>query len=231
MKWIFNISPDNSKQTHDTMNPELMNDIKTRYEGFVATDKGQAHTKKAKEIQAQATALLKQFEKDPSHGQTTTTKGVRREYLPEVLHKAKLVRIVPIGLNNCCFQNAEWLEEEFGFKRIFGFNIVGCRCGGRMCFEIHALNRTASGELIDITRDFCDETEKWFVPFENEDFNNEIYRLMFGQDMVCFEPSCRCCSKTKRWNNKQFVWTETEERFEKVWKLIHNEGGQYWTKE
>ena len=47
------------------MNPELMNDIKTRYEGFVATDKGQAHAKKAKEIQAQATALLKQFEKDP----------------------------------------------------------------------------------------------------------------------------------------------------------------------
>ena len=106
MKWIFNISPDNSKQTHDTMNPELMNEIKTRYEGFMATDKGQAHTKKAKEIQAQATALLKQFEKDPSHGQTTTTKGVRREYLPDVLHKAKLVRIVPIGLNNCCFQNA-----------------------------------------------------------------------------------------------------------------------------
>ena len=218
--------------THtDTMNTELMNDIKTRYEnGFMKTERGQILTRDAKEIQAQATAMIKKYEKDPSKGQTTTTKGVRREYLPDVLDKAKLVKITPIGLNNMCFQNAEWLEAEFGFKRIFGFNIVGCRCGGRMCFEIHALNRTASGELIDITRDFCDETEKWFVPFENEDFNEAIYRMLFQRDMVCFEPSCRCCSKKQGWNNTQFVWTETEERFEKVWKLINNEGGKYWSK-
>ena len=199
-----------------------MNEIKTRYaNGFMPTEKGIKLASVAKEIQERAMKEMRGFERDPSSGQTTTTKGVRREYLPDVLHKAKLVRIVPIGLNNMCYQNAEWLEEEFGFKKIYGFNIIGCRCGGRMCFEIHALNRTASGELIDITRDFCGETEKWFVPFDNEDFNEKTYQALFGRDMICFEPSCRCCGKRSGWNNTHFEWMETEERFDTIWNLIN----------
>lgn len=212
------------------MTTELMNDIKTRYEnGFMKTERGRELATRAKEIQDIATAEMKKFERDPSCGQTTTTKGVRREYLPDVLHKAKVVRIVPIGLNNMCWQNATWLEAEFGFKKIYGFNIVACRCGGRMCFEIHAVNRTPSGELIDITRDYCGETEKWFVPFDNEDFNEDTYRELFQRQVICFQPSCRCNRGV--WNNRPFVWTETETRFEQVWKLITNEGGQYWSRD
>ena len=214
------------------MNPELMNDIKTRYEnGFMKTERGQEFARTAETLQEISTDEVNGFEENTSSGQTTITKGVRREYLPDVLHKAKLVKITPIGVNNYCFQNAKWLEEEFGFKRIFGFNILACRCGGRMTFEIHALNRTASGELIDITRDYCGETEKWFVPFENEDYDQEINKALFGRDAICFEPSCRCVRGKQRWNNRHLLWTETEERFEQVWKLINNEGGQYWTKQ
>lgn len=210
------------------MTTELMTTIKTRYEnGFMKTERGRELATRAKEIQDIATAEMKKFERDPSRGQTTTTKGVRREYLPDVLHKAQLVRIVPIGLNNMCWQNATWLEAEFGFKKIYGFNIVACRCGGRMCFEIHAVNRTPSGELIDITRDYCGETEKWFVPFDNEDFNEDTYRELFQRQVICFQPSCRCNRGV--WNNAPFVWTETETRFEQVWKLIANEDGQYWS--
>jgi len=205
------------------MNTQLMNAIKTRYENeFLTSEEGQILARKAKKIQAIASANKQDYEKNPSHGQTPTTKGVRREYLPDVLHGAKMVKIVPIGLNNMCFQNAEWLEYAFGFKRIFGFNIVGCRCGGRMCFEIHALNRTASGELIDITRDFCHETEKWFVPFENDEFNHISNQKIFGEKMVCFQPSCRCCKKNESWVNTNFVWTDTEGEFEQIWKLINN---------
>lgn len=197
------------------MNTELMNEIKTRYEnGFMKTEKGQKHARVAKEIQAQADARMGE--------NAFTTKGVRREYLPDVLHKAKMVRIVPIGLNNMCFQNATWLEQDFGFKKIYGFNIVACRCGGRMTFEIHALNRTASGELIDITRDYCGETEKWFVPFETEDYNQETNNALFGEKMIALEPSCRCCGKKQKWDNTEFHWTDKETRFEQVWKLINN---------
>lgn len=210
------------------MTTEIMNEIKTRYEnGFMKTEKGQKHATVAREIQSRADALVEDC--SGSKGHTNTTKDVRREYLPDVLHKAKLVKIVPIGLNNCCFQNATWLEQEFGFKKIYGFNIVACRCGGRMCFEIHALNRTASGELIDITRDFCGETEKWFVPFENKDYNQETNKAIFGEKMIAFEPSCRCVGKKQKWNNTAFLWTDTETGFEKVWKLINNIGGEYWT--
>jgi hypothetical protein len=201
---------------------DLMTDIKTRYEnGFLTTEQGREFATRAKETQEVASADLMRFERDPSHGQTTSTKGVRRAYLPDVLDKAEIVRIVPIGLNNFCWQNATWLEDEFGFKKIYGFNIVACRCGGRMCFEIHAVNRNPLGELIDITRDYCGETEKWFVPFANNDFDEDRYRAVFQQKVVCFQPSCRC--NGGKWNNDRFIWCETETRFEAVWKLINNQ--------
>jgi len=199
------------------MNPYLMDDIKTRYEEeFMKTERGQKH----------ATFAKKMMERECDEGEeyTFTTKGVRREYLPDVLHKAKLVKIVPIGLNNCCFQNATWLEEAFGFKKIYGFNIVACGCGGRMTFELHALNQTPfTGELIDITRDYCGETEKWFVPFENGDFNEKKNRVIFEKKFICFEPRCRCCGKKSRWNNSQFIWTDMETEFEKYWKVFHTQ--------
>ena len=202
-----------------------MNDIKTRYEEeFMKTEQGQKHAKVAKEMEEEVEVNV---EREGAY--TLTTKGVRREYLPDVLHKAKLVRVVPIGLNNCCYQNATWLEEEFGFKKIYGFNIVACRCGGRMTFEIHAVNRTASGELIDITRDYCGETEKWFVPFENEDYNQATNKALFGRFVPCFQPSCRCCGKKQRWDNSQYIWTDMETKFEEIWNKINNIGRQYWT--
>jgi len=212
------------------MDTELMNEIKTRYEEeFMKTEQGQKHAKVAKDIQEQATAEQMAFKLDPSSGQTTTTKGLRREYLPDVLHKAQVVKIVPIGLNNCCFQNATWLEEAFGFKKIYGFNIVGCECGGRMCFEIHALNRISSGELIDITRDYCGETEKWFVPFENEDYNQETNKALFGKLVPCFQPKCRCVGRRQKWDNTEFAWTDMETKFEEMWNKINNIGRIYWT--
>jgi hypothetical protein len=200
-----------------------MNDIKTRYENeFLTSERGQKLAIDAKKMMDEECGKKDAY--------TFTTKGVRREYLPDVLHKAKLVNIAPIGLNNYCFQNATWLEAEFGFKKIYGFNISACPCGGRMTFEIHAVNRTASGELIDITRDYCGETAKWFVPFENEDYNQKINKALFGRDGICFEPNCRCARGNNRWNNTHFCWMETEGLFEDVWKVINNQGKQYWTK-
>ena len=192
-------------------------DIKNRYDnGFMTTERGQKLARDAKEMEEEKCELERE-------AYTFTTKGVRREYLPDVLHKAKLVKIVPIGLNNMCFQNATWLEQEFGFKKIYGFNIVACRCGGRMTFELHAVNLSPDGELIDITRDYCGETEKWFVPFENDYFNEELNRLIFEKKFICFEPSCRCCGKKQRWNNSQFIWTDMETEFEKYWKVFHTQ--------
>ena len=190
--------------------------IKTRYEnGFMTTERGQKLARDAKEMYDE--------EKLNEGEYTFTTKGVRREYLPDVLHKAKMVRIVPIGLNNMCFQNATWLEQEFGFKKIYGFNILACGCGGRMTFELHAVNLSPDGELIDITRDYCDETEKWFVPFENDNFDEKLNRLIFEKKFICFEPSCRCCGKKQRWNNSRFIWTDLETEFEKYWKVFHTQ--------
>jgi hypothetical protein len=196
------------------MDTELMNDIKTRYEnGFMTTERGQKLARDAK--------VMYDEEKSREGEYTFTTKGVRREYLPDVLHKAKMVRIVPIGLNNMCFQNATWLEQEFGFKKIYGFNIVACGCGGRMTFELHAVNLSPDGELIDITRDYCDETEKWFVPFENGDFDEKKNKAIFEKKFICFEPKCRCCGKKSRWNNSKFVWTDLETEFEKYWRVFN----------
>jgi hypothetical protein len=191
-------------------------DIKNRYENeFLPTERGQQLARDANEMMGDDGAS---GEDEPY---TFTTKGVRREYLPDVLHKAELVKIVPIGLNNMCYQNATWLEQEFGLKKVYGFNIVACRCGGRMTFELHAVNITPDGKLIDITRDYCGETEKWFVPFENDNFNEELNRLIFEKKFIVFEPKCRCRGKNERWNNSRFILADTETEFERYWKVFH----------
>jgi hypothetical protein len=92
-----------------------------------------------------------------------------------------------------------------------------------MTFELHAVNLSPDGELIDITRDYCHETEKWFVPFENDNFNEKLNRVIFEKKFICFEPSCRCVGRKHKWNNDKFVWTDMETEFEKLWKVFHTE--------
>ena len=200
---------------------DLFSEMKREYDNWTATtEKGRRLAQKAGEIMEEVRGTIKKFEANPTMGATPTTKGVKKEYLPDCLESAVKVKIEPFGLNNMCFHNSAWVEETFGFKQVFGLNIVGCKCGGRLNFEIHALNRYGDRSLFDITRDFCGETEKWFYQFGNEDFNNHYYKALFGEKMLCFEPSCRCCGKKGSWNNSRFVWTNNESKFEKVLKII-----------
>lgn len=201
---------------------DLFSEMKREYDNWASgTELGRTLAQKAGELMEVVKREEKRFKTNPSLGQTPNTKGVRKAYLPDCMAHAEKVSIEPIGLNNMCFQNAGWVEEHFGFPRVFGFNIIACKCGGRMPLEIHALNRFADGRYFDITRDFCGETEKWFVEFANKDFNHEYYRALFGRQFVCYEPSCRC-TKGKGWDNRKFLWTDTEAKIEKVWKIIED---------
>jgi hypothetical protein len=140
-------------------------------------------------------------------------KWVREAYLPDAWKgKAVKVKCGSFGVNNCCNQNAKWLEEEFGWKKVWGFNISACRCGGRMSLEPHSLNRHPDGSLVDITRDFMDETEKWFFPVENAEFAFREYNERYGGAMIAFQPACSCEKKMK-WDNRGRVFFDDEDDF------------------
>lgn len=204
------------------MNAEFITAMKTAYDNWVETDPFMSKRKPEMALaMRQAKKVMADMERDPSLGQTTMTKGVKSEYFCDLMQeKAKLVKVTPIGVNNLCFQNATWVEKTYGFKKIYGLNITGCRCGGRMVGEIHALNMTPDGEYLDITRDFLDETHKWFYPIDNPDFTEVTYRQFYGRKYITYQPSCRCDKKKDLWDNSQHFVIRLESEFEAELKML-----------
>lgn len=130
------------------------------------------------------------------------TKSVREAYLPDAWKGiAKKVAIHGFGTNNCCSPNAIWVEENFGWDMVWGFNISACRCGGRMTLEPHALNRHPDGSYVDITADYQGETEKWFFPVENPSFGFLEYNERYDGMFVVYQPACSCLKLKQKWDN------------------------------
>lgn len=148
------------------------------------------------------------------------TAGVRIKYLPEELKsKCTLVELTPFGLNNCCYQNSDWLAAHHeGCKQVLGFNITACPCGGLMSFEPHACNEL-DGKLVDITKDFGDEKSKWFLKLDTNMNLNDYYEI-FGRHYTQLDEGCRC---KVTWNTNPFVtkrtaeeWVALVQRMEKI---------------
>ncbi len=87
--------------------------------------------------------------------------------------KPEKIKIRPLLCPLTCFQNARFLSEVEGWEAVNGFNITACKCSSFIYFELHTVNRNDEGELIDYTRDFAEEGEKWFIPFHNQECRGE----------------------------------------------------------
>ena len=81
------------------------------------------------------------------------------------------IPITPIGLPSLCWQNSRntaIFDEKYKVQG--GHEIMACPCGGRVNLVPHCVNYTIQNgkrKYYDFTRDYNDETYKYFLPDEN----------------------------------------------------------------
>jgi hypothetical protein len=183
------------------MNPQMLQQIKDKYKAHLHTDQGKEDLRIAVE-QKRMWMLQKQ-----NCDLCFKTDYVKQKFLPKSLNKKiKKVAITPVGLNNLCHDNSSLFAKEEGITARFGFNITSCPCGRKMSYEIHSVNKI-NGELYDFTRDFNDETEKYFLEVETE-LDAYGYVYMYGKNLVCIDKGCKC--KVDWSDFKKFYKTEEE---------------------
>jgi hypothetical protein len=141
-----------------------------------------------------AVSLKKQWKEkknnDPLGFATTSTSGVNPKFIHKKLRDLiKKIKITPIGLNNLCHTNAE-LFQVLDYSSVLGYNITACRCGRRISYELHSLSKK-NNEFYDFTRDFNDETEKYFLPFTTN-LHYRHYVNLYGNNNYSTNKGCRC---------------------------------------
>jgi len=176
------------------MNADETQQLKTIYRDFLMTERGRADLKIALRLKKEW-----QEEKinDPLGLGITSTAGVNPKFIHKKLRGAiKKVKITPIGLNNLCHTNSEILAV-LGYSPVLGYNITACRCGRRISYELHSLSKK-NNEFYDFTRDFNDETEKYFLPFITN-LHYRQYVNLYGTNYSSTDKGCRC---SITWNDE-----------------------------
>ena len=167
-----------------TLSIETINNLKSKYRDFLATNSGKICLKNAVESKKKW-LQLKKFSNF-----TANSASVKKELLPKSIQgRMKLVKINPIGVNNVCFKNAEVFSGD-GFTSRMGYNMCSCPCGKKMGFELHSLNKK-DGKLYDFTKDFNDENEKWFIEL-NTDSKASPFIQCWGPEAFSVNDGCKC---------------------------------------
>ena len=119
--------------------------------------------------------------------------------------KLVLTKIVPIGIPLNCFNNTK-VFTQIGFERRLGFTTTCCPCATTCLMELHSVNYK-DGVYYDFTKDFCNETEKFFYPIENETMNEQVYTKMLNKSQlsIIFKGKKKCsCSPIANANVAEF---------------------------
>jgi hypothetical protein len=186
------------------LHPQMLQQIKDKYKAHLHTDQGQEDLRIA--VEQKRMWMLKKGNSNVCFG----TNYVKQKFLPKSLNKKiKKVSITPVGLNNLCHDNSRLFAEEEGITARLGFNITSCPCGRNMTYEIHSVNKI-NGELYDFTRDFNDETEKYFLEVDTES-DAYAYVYMYGKKAqlpININKGCKC--KVNWRNGNEFLKTEEE---------------------
>jgi hypothetical protein len=185
------------------MNTELINHLKDTYKTFLFTEEG-------RELLSIAINQKREWNDIKKRNITTTsTDGVKLKFINKIFHtKIHKVDIIPIGLNNVCHRNAEFFcDDDLEITKKIGYNITACPCGKCVSFELHSVNKYKN-KLYDFTKDFNDETNKYFMEL---DTNIDIYEFItiFGRekDFIKINKGCRC---PINWGKK---YQKTDEEF------------------
>lgn len=97
----------------------------------------------------------------------TTTDKVSKKTIQElekkVGTKAQKIKIIPLLRERCCHNNTEELRKITGGEHVLGYNITSCHCGKHYSLELHSVLKK-NEEYFDLTKDYAQEKEKWFLP-------------------------------------------------------------------
>lgn len=182
------------------MNTEMINELKTKYRQHLSTEEGREQLQVALRLKREW--LVGKARTDIQ----VETAGVKLKVInPDLAKKITKIDITPIGLNNMCHLSSQFFcDDEKDIKSRFGFNLTACPCGKMMSYEIHSVNKIGD-QLYDFTKDFNDETSKYFLEVDgNIDANT--YIEYFGRDPIGVNKGCSC---PIRWNSaKAYLKTE-----------------------
>lgn len=185
------------------MNADLLSEIRTKYRSFLYTAEG-------REQLTRAVAVKREWLEDKANSDiATTTSGVKLKSIDRPLAaKITKIEITPIGLNNMCHYTSELLcDDAKGITKRLGFNITACPCSKLMIYEIHSVNKYG-GQLYDFTKDFNDETKKYFLEMDT-DMSGPLYISLHGSTPKIINKGCRC--GRRHWKNMlPFIVPETE---------------------
>jgi hypothetical protein len=189
------------------MNPELIAELKNLYRNkFLTSPEGLKRLK-------MAVALKKEWEatKAKSNVQFVTASVDTTPFSDEFKSRLTKIEITPIGINNCCHQNTDFFCNEAPFDRKSGWNMTSCPCGRFYSFELHSVNEY-NGVLYDFTKDFNEETSKYFIEIRKRVMPDTIVQIMGDKNMY-FNKGCRCPINWEKQNKKVGFIKTTEEGF------------------
>jgi hypothetical protein len=136
----------------------------------------------------------------------------------KIKKETKKLTIIPIGLNNCCHFNSD-VFTRCGYERVLGFNLTACPCGNNITFEIHSVNKK-DGQFFDFTKDFNDETEKYFYPLETK-MGADEYLGTGGYEFIRINKGCRCSIDWSRSGHPSIKVMRTNEEINDYMKMIN----------
>jgi hypothetical protein len=187
------------------MNCVIINELKELYRnGFLMTPRGKKHLKIA-------VSLKKEWEatKAISNIQFNTSSVDTSPLGEEFKSRLTKITITPIGINNCCHQNADFFSNKTPFERRSGWNMTACPCGKFYTFELHSINKL-DGVQYDFTKDFNDETEKYFLEIRKKEVMPDDIVRMMGDKPLYMNKGCSCHINWAK-KNKERGHTKTDE--------------------
>lgn len=185
------------------MNSNLIEELKIKYKAYLQ------QTEEGRELLFAAVKIKKTWIESKKHFDCQmATKGVNLKFIDdELAERITKMEIIPIGLNNMChLTTCFFSENQRGFDSRIGLNLMCCPCGKYMAYELHSVNKFQN-KLYDFTKDFNEETEKYFLEF-NTKLDASTYIEFFGRDPITINKGCKC-NFTRRDDDK-YLKTEEE---------------------
>lgn len=177
----------NSTTAFASLSNADIDELREKYRNYLFTENGKMDLKDALRLKRE----WKEIQLQQNSAYVFNTNNVNISFINANLrNKITLIKIIPIGVNNLCHTTSKlFCDDRKSITRRLGFNITACPCGKKMCFELHSVNKCGN-TLYDFTRDFNDESEKYFLEMSTNMTANEF--VMFCSPNIFIDNGCRC---------------------------------------
>jgi hypothetical protein len=193
------------------MDNQLIKHLQDKYISFLTTEKGIKLLKIAIDIITEWNIKKTNC--------IITTNNIKLHFLNDkIKNNIHKITIIPIGLNNMCHITSILLSDNINIFHQLGYNIFSCPCGKLIFFELHTVNMYKN-KYYDFTKDFNNEKQKYFLPFNNSPVNSNIltknsvahifsFLKFFSNKPILINKGCKC--NIKNISKNIIIMTEDE---------------------